>query len=69
MPEDNGKENTNESYTNKYQKHVSCNYSYKLVHGDDKFSKLFNSYLDYNVVHNFTNNMLEESEYCSDVIF
>ena len=40
MPEDNGKKNPNESYTNKYQKHVACNYGYKLVCTDDKFSKL-----------------------------
>ena len=29
--EDNGKQNPNESYTNKYQKHVACSYGYKLV--------------------------------------
>ena len=27
VPEDNGKQNPNESYTNKYQKHVGCSYS------------------------------------------
>ena len=31
VPEDNEKENPNESYTNRYQKHVVCNYDYKLV--------------------------------------
>ena len=31
VPEDNGKQNPNESYTNKYQKHVACSYGYKLV--------------------------------------
>ena len=30
-PEDNEKKNSNESYTNKYQKHVACSYGYKLV--------------------------------------
>ena len=39
VPEDNGKQNRNESYTNKYQKHVACSYGYKLVYVDDKFSK------------------------------
>ena len=29
-PEDNGKQNPNESYTNKYQKHVVCSYGYKV---------------------------------------
>ena len=28
---DNGKQNLNESYTNKYKKHVYCSYDYKLV--------------------------------------
>ena len=26
VPEDNGKQNRSESYTNKYQKHVACSY-------------------------------------------
>ena len=41
MPEDNGKQNSEESYTNKYQKHIACSYGYKLVCVDDKFSKPF----------------------------
>ena len=41
VPEDNGKQNPNESYTNKYQKHVACSYGYKLVCVDDKFSTPF----------------------------
>ena len=36
---DNGKQHLNESYTNKYQKHVACSYGYKLLCVDDKFSK------------------------------
>ena len=31
VPEDNRKQNPNESYTNKYKKHVACSYGYKLV--------------------------------------
>ena len=38
VPEDNGKQNPNEYYTNKYQKHVAFNYGYKSVCVDDKFS-------------------------------
>ena len=45
VPEDNGKQNPNNSYTNKYQKHVACHYDYKLVFADDKFSKAFKSNL------------------------
>ena len=33
--------NPNESYTNKYQKHVPCSYGYKLVCVYDKLSKFF----------------------------
>ena len=68
VPEDNGKQNLNESYTNKYQKHIACSYSYKLVCVDDKFSKSFKSYLGEDVVYNFISSMIEESKYCSDMI-
>ena len=61
VPENNGKQNPNESYTNKYQKHVACSYGYKLVCVDDKFSKPFKSYLDEDVVSNFINSMIKES--------
>ena len=44
VPQNNGKQNPNESYTNKYQKHVACSYVYKLVCVEDKFSKPFKSY-------------------------
>ena len=40
-PEDNEKQNPEKPYTNKYQKHITCSYGYKLVCVDDKFSKLF----------------------------
>ena len=39
LPEDNGKQNPSESYTNKYQKYVAFSYGYKLVSVDDKLSK------------------------------
>ena len=39
LHEDNGKQNPSESYTNKYQKHISFSYGYKLVCVDDKLSK------------------------------
>ena len=41
VPEDNGKKNTENSYTNKYQKHIACSYGYKLVCVNDKISKSF----------------------------
>ena len=39
VPEDNGKQNPNESYIIKHQKHVALSYIYKLVCVDDNFSK------------------------------
>ena len=42
VPEDSGNQNPYEFYTNKYQKHVACNYGYKLVCVDDKFVSLLN---------------------------
>ena len=44
-PENNEKQNSNESYTNKYKKHIACNYAYKLVRVADKFSQPFKTYL------------------------
>ena len=31
VPENNGKQNPEGSYTNKYQKHIVCSHGYKLV--------------------------------------
>ena len=41
VPEVNGKQNRDESYTNKYQKNVASSYDYKLLCVDDKSSKPF----------------------------
>ena len=68
VPEDNGKKNPNESFTNRYQNHFACSYGYKLVCVDDKFSKPFKSYLGRNTVYNSISSMIEESKYCSDVM-
>ena len=68
VPENNGKQNPEESYTSKYQKHIACSYGYKLVCVDDKFSKPFKTNLGKDVVYNFISSMIEESKYCSDVI-
>ena len=68
VPEDNGKQNPNESHTNKYKKYVACSYGYKLVCVGDKFSKPFNSYLGEDAIYNFIGSEIEESTYCSDVM-
>ena len=63
VPEDNGKQNRKESYTNKYQKHIACSCCYKLVYVDDKFSKPFKTDLGEDAIYNFINSMIEESKY------
>ena len=68
VPEDNKKENPDESYTNNHQKHVACSYGSKLVFVDDKLRKLFNSYLGEDVVYSFINSMIKESKCCSHVM-
>ena len=68
VPEDNGKQNPNESCTNKYQKHVACSYGYKLICVNDKFSQPFKSYLGEDAVYPFNSSMIKESKYCSDVM-
>ena len=41
----NEKQNTDESCTNKYQNHIGCSFTYKLVYVEDQFSKPFQPYL------------------------
>ena len=68
MLENNGKQNSEKSYANKYQKHIACSYGYKSVCVADKFSKLLKIYLGEDAVYNIINSMIEESKNCSDVI-
>ena len=45
VSEHNGKQNSNESYPNKYQKSIACSFVHKLRYVDDKLSKPFKTYL------------------------
>ena len=67
MQENNRNQNPEESYTNKYQKHIACSYGYKLA-CVDKFSKSFKTNLPKDAVPNFINSMIEESKYCNEVM-
>ena len=67
-PKENGQQNPDESYTNKYQKHVSCSYGYKLECVDDKFSKPFKSYLCGDAVENFINSIIKEIKYYTGIM-
>ena len=42
MSENNGKQNPNESYTSKYQKHVACSYGCRLERADANLVSLLN---------------------------
>ena len=68
VPENNGKQNTDEPYTNKYQNHVGGSFVYKLVCVDDQFFKPLKSYLGQDTVRKFITNMIKESKYCSRVM-
>ena len=68
MPENNGKQNPKDSYTNNYQKHIACSYGCKLVCVDDKFSEPFKTYFGEYAVYNFINNIIKESKYCSEAM-
>ena len=60
VPEDNGNQKLNESYTNEYQKHVACSFCYKLVCVDGKFSIPFQSKLGEDSIYNFISSIIEE---------
>ena len=61
MPESNKKKIQMKLILKNYQKHVECNFGYKLVCVDDKVSKPLDA------VYDFINCTIEESKYCSDV--
>ena len=61
MPENNGKQNPEESY-------IASIYGYILLCVDDKFSKLFKIYLGKDAVYMFIDIMIEVSKYCSEVM-
>ena len=67
MPDILGKQNPQESYTGKYQKHIDCSYGYKLVCAADRFSNPFKTYLGEYAIYNFINSMIEESKFYSDM--
>ena len=68
VPEDNGKQNPDESFANEFQKYVAYGYGCKSICVDDKFSKPFKSYLGEDAVYNFINSMIKENKYCTDIM-
>ena len=57
------------SYTEAYQKHTDCGYGYKVVCCyDDKYTKPATIYRGEKAVYEFMEDMLEEVEYCKNLI-
>ena len=68
LPEDKVKQNPEESCRSKYQKNSPSSYGYKLVCVNDKFSEPFQTDLGKDTMYHFINNMIEENNFCSDVM-
>jgi len=66
---DSCKPNNNDSYTEAYQKHTDCGYSYKAVCSyDDKYTKPVQYYRGPKAVYKFMEKMLDEVKYCKNII-
>ena len=59
---------SNSSYTEKYQKHIPCNFTYKIVYIDDTFSKVVVLSRGKNAVNRFIAAVLNECGHCRRVI-
>ena len=53
VPENNGNQNPEETYTRKYQKHVSGSYGHMLGCVEEKWNKPFKCYLGRDAIYNF----------------
>ena len=56
------------SYTKKYNDHVPCSYTYKVVCIDDKFSKSIVVFRGKNAAYEFIKAILEEHKYCKKIM-
>ena len=65
---DNGTINNDVSYTRKYQDHVPCNFAYKVVSIDNKYSKKIVLYRGRNAVNKFIRLILNEYNYCKKIM-
>ena len=54
----------NGSFTKKYQQHIPCSFTYKVVCIDDKFSKPVVLYRGKSAANKFIEAILKENEYC-----
>ena len=56
------------TYTKKYPQHVPCNFAYKVVCIDDRFSKPIVVYRGENASYKFIKTILEEHKYCKKIM-
>ena len=67
--EERNEESKEGSYTKAYQTHEDCGCGYIIICCyDDKYSKPIQTYRGENAVYKFMEKMLEEVEYCKDII-
>ena len=45
-----------------------CSYAYKLIYVDDQYSRQYKTWFGEDAIDKFVNDMIEQSEYCSNVI-
>ena len=57
----NGKQNPDESYKNKYHNQVGCSFGCKFVRVNDQFTKHFKPYLGQDVVDKFITSIVKKS--------
>ena len=63
------KNNSDNSYTDAYQKHKDCSYAYKVACCyDDQYSKPLQLYRGKNAVYKFIEKMLEEEKWCKETL-
>ena len=64
-----GQPDSDKSYTEEFQRHIDCGNAYKVVCCyDDKYSKEICIYRGENAVYKFLEQMLEEVNYCKDIV-
>ena len=64
-----GQPDSHKSYTEEFQRHIDCGSAYKVVCCyDDKYSKEICIYRGENAVYKFLEQMLEEVNYCKDIV-
>ena len=64
-----GQPDSDKSYTKEFQRHIDCGSAYKVVCCyDDKYSKEICIYRGENAVYKFLEQMLEEVNYCKDIV-